>query len=179
MVDTKVARLAVDTKFAKFAVEIRFAKFAVEIRFARLAVEIRFAKFAVETRFAKFAVETKFVRLAVLINPFGIVAFVAEDKYPTVPRPITVLVRFVCERKEMPVIEETLSCCVESIIAVIVFAVIVIVLILVPIVSPVSVNPVPDPIKRAFTVSELIVAVNEFMLAVLIFVVDKDEVRKA
>lgn len=79
----------------------------------------------------------------------------------------------------MPVIEETLSCCVERVIAVIVFAVIVIVLILVPIVSPVSVNPVPVPIKRAFTVSELIVAVSEFMLAVLIFVVDKDEVMKA
>ena len=165
-----MVKFAVDTKFAKFAVETKFAKFAVEIRFARLAVEIRFAK---------FAVDTKLVRLAVLINPFGIVAFVAEDKYPTVPRPITVLVRFVCERKEMPVIEETLSCCVERIIAVIVFAVIVIVLILVPIVSPISVNPVPVPIKRAFTVSELIVAVNEFMLAVLIFVVDRDEVKKA
>ena len=168
-----------DTRFAKFAVETKLIKLAVETKLIKLAVETKFAKFAVEIRFAKFAVETKLVRLAVLINPFGIVAFVAEDKYPTVPRPITVLVRFVCERKEMPVIEETLSCCVERIIAVIVFAVIVIVLILVPIVSPISVNPVPVPIKRAFTVSELIVAVNEFMLAVLIFVVDRDEVKKA
>ena len=63
-------------------------------------------------------------------------------------------------------------------IAVIVFAVIVIVLKLVPIVSPVSVNPVPVPINRAFTVSELIVAVNELRFAVLIFVVESDEVRK-
>ena len=152
-----------DTRFAKFAVETKLIKLAVETKLIKLAVETKFAKFAVEIRFAKFAVETKLVRLAVLINPFGIVAFVAEDKYPTVPRPITVLVRFVCERKEMPVIEETLSCCVERIIAVIVFAVIVIVLILVPIVSPISVNPVPVPIKRAFTVSELIVAVSEFI----------------
>jgi hypothetical protein len=63
--------------------------------------------------------------------------------------------------------------------AVTVFAVIVIVLKLVPIVSPVSVKPVPEPIKRAFTVSELIVAVSEFIFAVLIFVVDSEEVKKA
>ena len=71
-----------------------------------------------------------------------------------------------------------MSCCVDKLIAVIEFAVIVIVLKLVPIVSPVSVNPVPVPIKRAFTVSELIVAVSEFTFAVLIFTVESEEVRK-
>jgi hypothetical protein len=40
------------------------------------------------------------------------------------------------------------------------------------------VNPVPVPINRAFTVSELIVAVSELRFAVLIFVVESDEVRK-
>ena len=94
------------------------------------------------------------------------------------PKPTTVDVRFACERNVIPVIDDTLSCCVDSVIAVIVFAVIVIVLILVPIVSPVSVNPVPVPINRAFTVSELIVAVNELRFAVLIFVVESDDVRK-
>ena len=147
---------------------------AVETRLVKLAVDTKLVKLAVETRLAKFAVETRFVRFAVLINPF-----ITEDKYPAVPRPITVDVRFVCETIDIPVIEETFSCCVERVIAVIVFAVIVIVLILVPIVSPISVNPVPVPIKRAFTVSELIVAVSEFILAVLIFVVDRDEVKKA
>ena len=102
----------------------------------------------------------------------------ALERYPTVPKPIIVDVRFVCERSEIPVMDETLSCCVDKLIAVIEFAVIIIVLRLVPIVSPVSVNPVPDPIKRAFTVSELIVAVSEFTFAVLIFVVESDEVKK-
>ena len=50
---------------------------------ARLAVETKLAKFAVETRLARFAVETRFPRFAAVIL----------DKYPTVPKPITVLVR--------------------------------------------------------------------------------------
>jgi len=136
-------------------------------------VDTKFARFAVDTKFARFAVDTKFARFAV-DTMLGIL-----DRYPTVPKPITVLVRFACERNVIPVIDETLSCCVDSVIAVIVFAVITIVLKLVPIVSPVSVNPVPVPIKRALTVSELIVAVSEFTFAVLIFTVESDEVRKA
>jgi hypothetical protein len=162
-----VARNEVLTKFAKFAVEIWAAKFAVDTKFAKFAVEIWPAKFAVDTKFAKLAVLTNPPRLGIL------------ERYPAVPNPITVLARFAGERNVIPVIDETLSCCVESVIAVIVFAVIVIVLILVPIVSPVSVNPVPVPIKRALTVSELIVAVSEFTFAVLIFTVESDEVRKA
>jgi len=117
-------------------------------------------------------------KLAVLTNPKPPIVISALERYPIVPKPITVDVRFVCERSDIPVMDETLSCCVDSVIAVIVFAVIVIVLILVPIVSPVSVNPVPVPIKRAFTVSELIVAVSEFTFPVLIFTVESEEVRK-
>ena len=49
----------------------------------RFAVETKFVKFAVDTKFAKFAVETRFPRLAA----------VTLDIYPTVPRPITVLVK--------------------------------------------------------------------------------------
>ena len=54
---------------------------AEETRFTKLAVEIWFAKLAVETRLAKFAVDTK-------LNPPNPV-----EIYPTVPNPITVLVR--------------------------------------------------------------------------------------
>jgi hypothetical protein len=116
--------------------------------------------------------------LAVETNPKPPIVVNALERYPVVPKPITVDVRFVCDTIDIPVIDETLSCCVDKLIDVIEFAVIVIVLKLVPIVSPVSVNPVPVPIKRAFTVSELIVAVSEFTFAVLIFTVESEEVRK-
>ena len=46
-------------------------------------VETKFAKFAVEIWFAKFAVLTSEPRTTV-------------ERYPAVPRPITVLVRFAC-----------------------------------------------------------------------------------
>ena len=49
-------------------------------------MEIREAKLAVETKFTRFAVETKFTKLAVeTIEPKNIV-----ERYPAVPRPITV-----------------------------------------------------------------------------------------
>jgi hypothetical protein len=102
-VDMRLAKLAVETRFTKFAVDISVARLAVEMRLARLAVETRFTKFAVdisvarlavETRFTKFAVETKFARFAVETNPYPPTLVIAEDKYPTVPRPITVDVKF-------------------------------------------------------------------------------------
>ena len=45
-------------------------------------------KLAVETRLAKLAVETRFPRLAA----------VTLDRYPTVPSPMTVLVKLLCAR---------------------------------------------------------------------------------
>ena len=104
--------------------------------------------------------------MAVETNPKPPIVVNALERYPVVPKPITVDVRFVCDTIDIPVIDETLSCCVDKLIDVIEFAVIVIVLKLVPIVSPVSVNPVPVPIKRAFTVSELMKAVVPVKLKV-------------
>ena len=80
------------------------AKYEVDTKVAKLAVETRFAKLAVDTRFAKLAVETRFAKLAVLINP------VVLEIYPAVPKPITVLVRFVVVKAPMILvacIEET------------------------------------------------------------------------
>jgi hypothetical protein len=74
---------------ARFAVETRVARLAVEIRLAKLAVEIWFTKLAVETRLAKLAVETK-------LNPPNPV-----EIYPTVPNPITVLVRLAVVKAPM------------------------------------------------------------------------------
>jgi hypothetical protein len=61
------------------------------------------AKFAVDTKLAKLAVETRFPRFTT----------VTLDKYPTVPKPITVLVRLAVV--SAPIIfvawmEETKSC---------------------------------------------------------------------
>jgi hypothetical protein len=81
-----VARLAVDTRLVRLAVDTRFVRLAVETRLVRLAVDTRFAKLAVDTKFARFAVDTR---------PPGITVAVALDKYPTVPKPITVLTKFV------------------------------------------------------------------------------------
>jgi hypothetical protein len=50
------------------------------------------------------AVDTRPTKLAVLTRPFGFIEAVAEDRYPTVPRPITVLVRFACESIVTPTI---------------------------------------------------------------------------
>ena len=68
---------------------------AVLTKLARLAVEIWPARFAVETRLAKLAVLTR-------PNPPMFVS--ALDRYPTVPKPITVLVRFACVKKLTPTI---------------------------------------------------------------------------
>ena len=68
----------------------------------RLAVETRFAKFAVDTRRAKFAVLTKLAKLAVLTRPNPPRFVIALDRYPVVPRPMTVLVRFACVKKLTP-----------------------------------------------------------------------------
>ena len=89
-----MAKLAVETKFARFAVLICPAKLAVETMFAKLAVETKFARFAVLTCPAKLAVETRLARFAVLTNPpkLGIL-----ERYPAVPRPITVEVTFVAK----------------------------------------------------------------------------------
>ena len=93
-VDISVAKLAVETRFTKFAVETKFARFAVETRFTKFAVDISVAKLAVEMRLARLAVETKFAKLAVETNPYPPTLVIADDKYPTVPRPITVDVKF-------------------------------------------------------------------------------------
>ena len=54
--------------------------------FARLAVEMRFTKLGVLMRLARLAVEMRFTKLAVLTtDPHCIV-----ERYPIVPRPITV-----------------------------------------------------------------------------------------
>jgi hypothetical protein len=76
----------------------------VDTSVAKFAVETRFAKFAVETRFAKFAVETRRAKFAVLTRPNPPMFVSALERYPTVPRPITVLVRFACVRKLTPTI---------------------------------------------------------------------------
>ena len=68
------------------------ARLAVEIRLARLAVLIRLARLAVLTKLARLAVEIKSARLAVLTSE----PKTTVERYPTVPRPITVLVRFAC-----------------------------------------------------------------------------------
>ena len=58
----------------------------VDTKFAKLAVDTKLARFAVDTKFAKLAVDTKLARLCVLtIGPKLIV-----ERYPVVPRPITV-----------------------------------------------------------------------------------------
>ena len=59
---------------------------------ARLAVDICPAKFAVETKPDRFAVLTNPPRLGML------------ERYPVVPRPVTVLVRFACVKKLTPTI---------------------------------------------------------------------------
>jgi hypothetical protein len=79
-------------------------RYDVDTSVAKLAVETRFAKFAVETRFAKFAVETRRAKFAVLTRPNPPMFVSALERYPTVPRPITVLVRFACVRKLTPTI---------------------------------------------------------------------------
>ena len=77
-------------------------RYDVDTSVAKLAVETRFAKFAVETRFAKFAVLTKLAKLAVLTRPNPPMFVSALERYPTVPKPMTVLVRFACVRKLTP-----------------------------------------------------------------------------
>jgi hypothetical protein len=71
---------------------------------ARFALLTRPARFALLTSPTRFAVLTRPARFAVLIK-LGIL-----DKYPVVPRPITVLVKFACVKKLMPTIN-----CVEMI----------------------------------------------------------------
>ena len=48
------------------------------------------SKNEVLTKSARFAVETNPTKLAVEIKPSGRIAAVADDKYPTVPKPIIV-----------------------------------------------------------------------------------------
>jgi hypothetical protein len=50
----------------------------------RLGEEIKFRRFGVETKFIKFCVETKLRRLGVETTPG------TEERYPAVPRPLTV-----------------------------------------------------------------------------------------
>ena len=66
----------------------------METRFTRLAVDTRFARLAVEIWPAKFAVLTKLAKLAVLTRPKPPRFVTALERYPVVPKPITVLVRF-------------------------------------------------------------------------------------
>jgi hypothetical protein len=70
---------------------------------AKLAVDTKLAKFAVDTKLAKLAVDTRFPRFTA----------VTLDKYPTVPKPITVLVRLAVVSAPiifMAWMEETKSC---------------------------------------------------------------------
>lgn len=77
-------------------------RYDVDTSVAKLAVETRFAKFAVEIWPAKFAVETRLTKLAVLTRPNPPMFVSALERYPTVPKPMTVLVRFACVRKLTP-----------------------------------------------------------------------------
>jgi hypothetical protein len=107
-VETKLRRLGVETTpgteerypavprpltveatwVSRYVVETKLAKLAVETRLVRLAVEIKFVRFAVDTKFIKLAVETKFIKLAVETTPG------TDERYPAVPNPLTVDVRF-------------------------------------------------------------------------------------
>ena len=58
----------------------------------RLAVLTRPTRLAVEIKPARFAVDTKLAKLAVLTSE----PRVTVDRYPKVPRPTIVLVRFAC-----------------------------------------------------------------------------------
>ena len=72
---TWVSRYVVETKLVRFAVETRFTKFWVETKLFRLAVDTKLTKLAVETKLARLGVET---------TPG------TEERYPAVPRPLTV-----------------------------------------------------------------------------------------
>ena len=56
-------------------------------------------------RFARLAVDTWPAKFAVLTRPYPPRLVSALDKYPTVPRPITVLVTFACVTKFTPTIK--------------------------------------------------------------------------
>jgi hypothetical protein len=114
-------RFAVDTKFIKLAVETRLVRLGTEMKGRmeeassagsikllmyrsrpavveiRLGEEIKFRRFGVETKFIKFCVETKLRRLGVETTPG------TEERYPAVPRPLTVdatwVSRYVVETK--------------------------------------------------------------------------------
>ena len=98
-----------------------------------------------DTKFAKFAVDTK-------LNPPNPV-----EIYPTVPKPITVLVRLVVVNAPMifvACIEDTKSCCVLIETANRVPTLICIVDKLVAITSPILKNALFEPKKKASTVSD-------------------------
>ena len=99
-----MARLAVDTRLTRLAVLTKLARLAVDTRLTRLAVLTRFARLAVLTRLARLAVDTRLAKLAVLTRPNPPMFVSALERYPTVPRPITVLVRFACVKKLTPTI---------------------------------------------------------------------------
>ena len=56
------------------------------------------------TKFTRLAVDTCPDRLAVLTSPNPPKLVMALERYPVVPRPITVLVRFACVKKLTPTI---------------------------------------------------------------------------
>ena len=62
----------------------------METKFRRFGEETRFKRLGDETRFNKFAVDTRFNRLGVLTSPTND----ADERYPALPRPITVDWRF-------------------------------------------------------------------------------------
>ena len=64
--------------------------FAVLTKLAMFAVLTNAARFAVLTKLAMFAVLTKLAMFAVLTIPPGSIVALADDRYPSVPRPITV-----------------------------------------------------------------------------------------
>jgi hypothetical protein len=114
-------RFAVETKFIKLAVETKLVKLGTEMKGRmeeassagsikllmylsspavveiRLGEESKFRRFGVETKFIKFCVETKLRRLGVETTPG------TEERYPAVPRPLTVeatcVSRYVVETK--------------------------------------------------------------------------------
>ena len=116
-VETRLVRLAVETRLVKLAVETKLVKLAVETKLIKLAVETKLVRLGVEmkgrideassagsmkllmylsspavveirlgdeSKLVKLAVETKLRRLGVETTPG------TEERYPAVPRPLTV-----------------------------------------------------------------------------------------
>jgi hypothetical protein len=94
-VETKFSRLGVETTPGTeerypavprpLTVEATWvSRYVVDTKFVKLAVETKFTRFWVETKFTRFCVETKLIKFGVETTPG------TEERYPAVPRPLTV-----------------------------------------------------------------------------------------